>query len=93
MGQYKIILTRTAEKDLEIWKKSGQKNALKKIEKIFEDLKTTPFKGIGKPEPLKHELSDYWSRRITEKDRIIYQVDGLQVIVIILSAKGHYYNK
>lgn len=57
------------------------------------ELSENPFEGIGQPEPLKHELSGYWSRRINQKDRIIYRVDEEIVTVIILSAMGHYGKK
>ncbi|EHQ25744.1 Txe/YoeB family addiction module toxin [Mucilaginibacter paludis] len=48
----------------------------------------TPFNGLGKPEALKHNLSDKWSRRLTKADSVIYQVKG--EIIYIYSIKGHY---
>jgi toxin YoeB len=53
---------------------SGRKADSKKLELIFEELKWTPTLGIGNPEPLKHHLSGYWSRRINKKDRLVYQI-------------------
>ena len=47
-----------------------------------------PFQGIGKPEPLKHELSGYWSRRITDEHRLVYEVK--EDSIIIISCKYHY---
>lgn len=55
--------------------------------------KVLPFKGIGSPEALKHELSGYWSRQINKKDRLIYRVDDNIVTVYIVSALGHYDDK
>ena len=59
-----------------------------KLSKILESIQTSPFKGIGKPEPLQYIYSSCWSRRVTRKDRIIYQVEGKSIIII--SILGHY---
>jgi toxin YoeB len=64
---------------------------LKKINQLLKDISRNPFEGIGKPEPLKGDLSGFWSRRINQKDRIIYQFKG--EVVYIFSLKGHYGNK
>ena len=53
------------------WQKTG-KAFIKKINTLIKDIKRNPFEGIGKPEPLKHSLSAYWSRRINEEHRIRY---------------------
>ncbi|AJH15547.1 plasmid stabilization protein [Myroides profundi] len=74
-------------------KRSGNKSDITKIENIFEELQSNPEVGIGNPEKLKHELSGFWSRRLNSKDRIIYKIDELSVIVMIVSAKGHYFDK
>ena len=47
-----------------------------KIKDLIKSIKQTPFQGIGKPEPLKHDLKGFWSRRITGEHRLIYQVSG-----------------
>lgn len=60
----------------------------KKITKLLESIAKTPFSGIGKPEPLKHELSGYWSRRISDEHRIIYTVKNNRIKVI--SLRFHY---
>lgn len=65
-----IEYTKQAQKDLEYWKKSGNKLIQKKISEILEDIQKNPFEGIGKPEPLKHNLSGSWSRRINLEHRI-----------------------
>ena len=59
-----------------------------KLSRILEEIKINPFKGIGKPEPLQYNYPSCWSRRITHKDRIIYQVEGKSIIII--SILGHY---
>ena len=64
------------------------KKTLKRINLLLKDVERHPFEGIGKPEPLRGELSGFWSRRIDEKNRLLYRVsrDSLE----ILSCKGHY---
>ncbi len=71
MGKFRIEIKPEAQKDLEKHFKSGDKASIKKIERILVELSENPFEGIGQPEPLKHELSGYWSRRINQKDRIV----------------------
>lgn len=66
---------------------------IKKIEKILFPLAETPFSGEGKPEQLKHDYQGYWSRRLNQKDRIIYRVEEETVMVFVVSAMGHYENK
>ena len=64
------------------------KKTLKRINLLLKDVERHPFEGLGKPEPLRGELSGFWSRRIDEKNRLLYRVsrDSLE----ILSCKGHY---
>jgi toxin YoeB len=64
------------------------KKTLKKLNSIILDISRNPFEGIGKPEPLKANLSGYWSRRIDLKNRVVYQV--LTDSIIIHSCKHHY---
>ena len=87
-----IVFTQKARKDLDFWIKSGNKNVLKKIADLIEDIQLHPFEGIGKPEQLKHHLTGRWSRRINQEHRIIYKVTAENTIEIldILSLKGHY---
>lgn len=66
-------------------KKSQQKN---KIKKLIDDVLRHPFSGLGKPEPLKYEFSGLWSRRIDQKNRLIYSVKNNMVLLI--SCAGHY---
>ena len=93
MGSYKIIIKETAEKDFLKHKKSGNKQNLFKISKIIEELREHPYTGIGKPEQLKYNLQGLWSRRINQKDRLIYEVVEDVVTVFIISAMGHYEDK
>ncbi len=81
-----------AKADLEFWIKSGNKGILNKIYSLIENIQLHPFEGLGKPEPLKYELSGKWSRRINQEHRIIYQITNENTIEIlnILSLKGHY---
>ena len=64
------------------------KKTLKRINKLINDVKRSPFEGIGKPEPLKENLSGFWSRRIDDTNRLVYIVDD-QAITII-SCRYHY---
>ncbi len=77
-----------AKTDLDFWIKSGNKPVLKKIAQLLESVSTTPYEGIGKPEPLKYSLIGCWSRRIDQEHRIVYEVHPNKII--ILSLKGHY---
>jgi len=77
-----------AKADLDFWIKSGNKPVLKKITQLLESVSTTPYEGIGKPEPLKYNLMGCWSRRIDQEHRIVYEVHSDKIIV--LSLKGHY---
>lgn len=83
-----VIFTEEAIRDLEWWQKSGKVAVLKKIRSLTESILQTPFEGIGKPEPLKYNLSGKWSRRITETDRLVYELQG--DIIIIHTLRGHY---
>ncbi len=64
------------------------KKTLKRINKLITDTKRSPFEGIGKPEPLKENLSSFWSRRIDESNRLVYAVSDSHITVI--SCRYHY---
>ena len=87
-----IDFSNKAKADLVFWLKSGNKGIVKKIYALIEDIQLHPFKGIGKPEALKHDLSGIWSRRIDKEHRLIYEITDENTIQIlnILSLKGHY---
>ncbi|HWK56336.1 MAG TPA: Txe/YoeB family addiction module toxin [Parapedobacter sp.] len=87
-----VIYTPQAVEDLNYWKKSGNKAIQKKIQQLILAIIENPFEGIGKPEPLKHQLSGSWSRRINREHRIVYEIynDHTVVILEIQSLRGHY---
>ena len=89
---YNIAFLPQARKDFDEWKKTDEKTVVK-IKEILKDIAEHPFSGIGKPEPLKHNLSGKWSLRINKTDRIIYTVDGEKILVYVFSMKGHYQNR
>ena len=64
------------------------KKTLKRINALIKDIKRSPFEGIGKPEPLKDNLSGMWSRRIDEENRIVYYKEN--DVLYIISCRGHY---
>lgn len=87
-----IIYSPKAFEDLKFWKRSGNKLVQKKIQELIFDIQKNPFTGIGKPEPLKHNLKGSWSRRITDEHRLVYEVNEANEVIIlsVLSLKGHY---
>jgi toxin YoeB len=74
-------------KDYTYWQTEDRKT-LKRINNLIKDIERNGNEGIGKPEPLTGDLSGFWSRRINEKDRLIYQIDG--DTVNILACRYHY---
>lgn len=82
--------TDDAWNDYLYWYEQGNRATVKKINRLIKDIDRHPFEGIGKPEPLKHELQGKWSRRITQEDRLIYEIDSQEETVVIYSAKDHY---
>jgi toxin YoeB len=90
---YSIELTDDAITDIEKHKKSGDKKILVKIDKLLTELREHPTSGTGRPEKLKHFEKATWSRRITDKHRLIYRIEDQKVIVIVLAFWGHYDDK
>ncbi len=90
MGKYIVEISSKARKELQIHYKSGNKSVIRRIEQIFVELSNTPYEGTGKPELLKYNFAGYWSRRINKKDRIIYKVIEDRIVVLVVSAIGHY---
>ena len=82
-----LIFDKLALEDLEWWVREDKKMALR-ILKLIQTLPDDPFKGIGKPEALKHDLSGCWSRRIDQEHRLVYQVK--EDFIRILACKYHY---
>lgn len=93
MEQFIVYLTKKALADIAKHKKSGNKAVERKIKEILEELKVHPYTGTGQPEALKYNLTGFWSRRINQKDRMIYSVNENMVIVEVISAMGHYEDK
>lgn len=88
MNRFILRISEQAKEDIREHKISGNKSAINKITLLLEELTRNPFTGLGKPEPLKHNLAGYWSRRIDKEHRLIYELKDN--IVFVLSAKGHY---
>ena len=83
----KLIFAEKAWDDYLYWQKTDKK-ILKRINTLIKEIKRDPFEGVGKPEPLKHALSGYWSRRINDEHRIVYKVHGDSLLIAQL--RYHY---
>lgn len=83
----KIQFSEAAWEDYLYWQ-SQDRRTLKKLNRLIKDIQRSPFSGSGKPEPLKGDFSGHWSRRIDEKNRIVYSTEG--EIIFIASCRGHY---
>ena len=81
------VFTPNGWSDYTFWL-SADRQMLKRINRLIDDSLRHPVAGIGKPEPLRHMLSGCWSRRITEEHRLVYLVDGDDLVV--LQARYHY---
>lgn len=82
-----IAFTPDAFKEFTGWAKQDKK-IYRKIISLINDVLREPFTGLGKPEPLKHELKGCWSRRITDEHRLVYKVTDTEVIIV--SCRFHY---
>ena len=83
----KVVFADQGWDDFTYWVEHDRKIA-KRIIRLIQDIEREPFEGLGKPEPLKHDLSGFWSRRITEEHRLVYAVDKSQILVA--QARYHY---
>jgi toxin YoeB len=84
----KLAWTDEAWKDYIYWQTQDRKT-LKRINRLLDDIKRNdPFKGVGKPEPLKENLSGFWSRRIDDTNRLVYAVD--EIYITVISCRYHY---
>ena len=83
----KILFTEKAWGEYLEWQQSDRR-ILKRINELIRDIQRTPFQGIGKPEPLKHELTGLWSRRIDLEHRLVYKVEN---DVLSISHCRHHY--
>jgi toxin YoeB len=82
-----LAWTKEAWRDYVYWQVQDKKT-LRRINKLISDVQRTPLEGIGKPEPLKENLSGLWSRRIDESNRLVYVVSDNQLTII--SCRYHY---
>ncbi|MGZ8217605.1 Txe/YoeB family addiction module toxin [Methylomagnum sp.] len=82
-----LVFDPAAFEDLAWWVREDRKKALR-IMKLIQQVQASPFKGIGKPEPLKHDLSGCWSRQIDDEHRLVYQVQ--EDLIRILICRYHY---
>jgi toxin YoeB len=85
--KHKLCWHDNAWEDYTYWQVNDKK-MLAKINKLIQAIDRSPFEGVGKPEPLKHLLSGYWSRRITQEHRLVYGIKSDQLIII--SCRYHY---
>ena len=83
-----IVLSKKAQADIDYWKKTNNTAVQERIIELKNSIIKEPYKGIGKPEPLKHQLSNKWSRRIDKTNRFVYNIVNDQLH--IYSLKGHY---
>jgi len=83
----KLIFAEEAWEDYLYWQKQERK-MVDRINKLTKEIQRDPFEGIGKPEPLKHALAGFWSRRITDEHRVIYRVEGDALLIAQL--RFHY---
>lgn len=83
----KIVVYEEFERDLNLWKEQN-KRIVEKIQKLLKAIAKDPFRGIGKPEPLKYQLSGCWSRRINKEHRLVYRVQNEELQLI--SCRYHY---
>ena len=87
-----ISFTPNGWEDIEYWI-SNDPDTLTKIKDLIKAIRQDPFRGLGKPEPLKYDLKGYWSRRITGEHRIVYKVTGTKGVdqkCLIIQCRFHY---
>lgn len=83
-----VIFLPEAVEDLRYWRKSGNEAVQKKITQLVKAIRANPFEGIGKPEPLRHNLAGKWSRRINSEHRLVYSIE--EDMIYVYSLRGHY---
>lgn len=83
----RLVFSEDAWDDYLYWQKTDRK-LLNRINLLIREILRSPFEGIGKPEPLKHGLAGYWSRRINDEHRLVYKVEGESVM--IAQCRYHY---
>jgi toxin YoeB len=83
----RLIFSKRAWEDYQFWIQTD-KPTLKRINLLIQDTVRSPFEGLGKPEPLRHQLAGFWSRRITGEHRFVYAVEGHDLLIAQL--RFHY---
>ncbi len=83
----KLVFSEHAWEDYIYWQRTDKKT-LKRINELIKDIQKNKYQGVGKPEPLRHSLSGYWSRRITHEHRIVYKIHNDRVLIVQL--RYHY---
>ncbi len=83
----KLLFSENAWDDYLFWQKTDKKT-LKRINKLIKDIQRNKYEGLGKPEALKHNLSGFWSRRITNEHRIVYKIENN--FILIAQLRYHY---
>ena len=82
-----VLFTAEAWDDYVFWQSQDRKT-LRRINQLIKDAQRSPFEGIGKPEPLKSNLSGFWSRRIDDANRLVYEADEKQISIV--ACRYHY---
>ena len=90
MKEYSIRYSDQFLRDLEFYKKEGKTMILNKLNVLINELRLHPRFGTGKPEQLRGNFSGFWSRRLTQRHRLIYIINDDTVTVVLVSALGHY---
>lgn len=83
----KLVFADEAWDDYLYWQKQDRK-MVERINRLIQEVRRDPFTGVGKPEPLKHALAGFWSRRITDEHRMVYRVEGESLLIAQL--RYHY---
>ncbi len=83
----KLLFSENAWEDYLFWQKADKKT-LKRINLLLKDIQRNKYEGLGKPEALRHSLSGYWSRRITNEHRIVYKIENNSILIAQL--RYHY---
>jgi toxin YoeB len=89
---YRIVFSPEALADLQKLAQNEPKSYAK-AKRFIDELKEHPKTGLGHPEPLKGKPENRWSREITKKHRLVYEIRDTEVVVLVLAAYGHYYDK
>jgi len=82
-----LLFTGSSWEDMQYWEENNPK-VYQQIKRMISEISRDPFRGIGKPEPLKHDYAGWWSRRINNTDRLIYKMEN--DALVILQCRSHY---